>query len=71
MTSSQLLSSRGSISIKRLLSLPVENCRLRMHLVTSWQCWGVTQLCPDAKVWRYLVYLEYWILNLMPLMVYP
>ena len=28
-------------------------------------------LCPDAKVWMYLVYLKYWTLNLMPLMVYP
>ena len=23
------------------------------------------------KVWRYLVYLKYWTLNLRPLMVYP
>ena len=26
---------------------------------------------PDDKVWRYLVYLKYWTLNLRPLMVYP
>ena len=28
-------------------------------------------LYPNAKVWRYLVYLKYWTLSLRPLMIYP
>ena len=34
-------------------------------------CQERAQKRPDAKVWRYSVYLKYWTLELGPLMVYP
>ena len=34
-------------------------------------CLSKTRYFPDDKVWRYLVYVNYWILYLRPLTVYP
>ena len=64
---SRPLANPQGMPLRRLFQqyVPLDHCRPS----------GTYRLCitaaPDAKVWMFLVSLKYWILKLMPQMVYP